>query len=474
MKKKDEKLGLWLLVFVALGSMIGSGIFNSPKDLIQVANPQGTMLTWVIGGIGALMLALVFVYLAGRKPELKSGVYAYARDGFGDYMGFNSAWGYWSVGWLGNISYLALFFKTLNDLLGKQALSPIQSFFIGSAILWFYYAILRAGVKEGAILNFIVTVAKLIPIILIILLAPALFDWELFHITDWQWELAANGAATTPIQQVGNAMAIVLWCFVGVEAASVLSGRARKQKAVRTATILSTLIVLAIYMLITLIAMASIPAGELASSETPLALVLERTIIGVAGGIIIKLGIMVSVLGASLSWILLSVETMYAAARDNVMPRYLAKVNSKGTPVNALLLTQGFTQVFLLAILSPRLNETYLAAITIATTLVLIPYLLSSLYAVKTALRYRKEEKTARNVIIALLGTLYSTYVIYAVGIKYLFLSVLFYGIGSLLFIKAKKEKKEQPKQWEWAVIILLLAGTLLIVVQILTGKIIL
>ncbi len=472
MKKKDEKLGLWLLVFVALGSMIGSGIFNSPKDLIQVANPQGTMLTWVIGGIGALMLALVFVYLAGRKPELKSGVYAYARDGFGDYMGFNSAWGYWSVGWLGNISYLALFFKTLNDLLGKQALSPIQSFFIGSAILWFYYAILRAGVKEGAILNFIVTVAKLIPIILIILLAPALFDWELFHITDWQWELAANGAATTPIQQVGNAMAIVLWCFVGVEAASVLSGRARKQKAVRTATILSTLIVLAIYMLITLIAMASIPAGELASSETPLALVLERTIIGVAGGIIIKLGIMVSVLGASLSWILLSVETMYAAARDNVMPRYLAKVNSKGTPVNALLLTQGFTQVFLLAILSPRLNETYLAAITIATTLVLIPYLLSSLYAVKTALRYRKEEKTARNVIIALLGTLYSTYVIYAVGIKYLFLSVLFYGIGSLLFIKAKKEKKEQPKQWEWAVIILLLAGTLLIVVQILTGKI--
>ncbi|MDY9917647.1 MAG: basic amino acid/polyamine antiporter [Proteiniphilum sp.] len=472
MKKKDEKLGLWLLVFVALGSMIGSGIFNSPKDLIQVANPQGTMLTWVIGGIGALMLALVFVYLAGRKPELKSGVYAYARDGFGDYMGFNSAWGYWSVGWLGNISYLALFFKTLNDLLGKQALSPIQSFFIGSAILWFYYAILRAGVKEGAILNFIVTVAKLIPIILIILLAPALFDWELFHITDWQWELAANGAATTPIQQVGNAMAIVLWCFVGVEAASVLSGRARKQKAVRTATILSTLIVLAIYMLITLIAMASIPAGELASSETPLALVLERTIIGVAGGIIIKLGIMVSVLGASLSWILLSVETMYAAARDSVMPRRLAKVNSRGTPVNALLLTQCFTQVFLLAILSPRLNETYLAAITIATTLVLIPYLLSSLYAVKTALRYRKEEKTARNVIIALLGTLYSTYVIYAVGIKYLFLSVLFYGIGSLLFIKAKKEKKEQPKQWEWAVIILLLTGTLLIVVQILTGKI--
>ncbi|NLX67320.1 MAG: arginine:ornithine antiporter, partial [Bacteroidales bacterium] len=115
-----------------------------------------------------------------------------------------------------------------------------------------------------------------------------------------------------------------------------------------------------------------------------------------------------------------------------------------------------------------------LAAITIATTLVLIPYLLSSLYAVKTAIHYRKEEKTVRNLIIALLGTLYSLYVIYAVGIKYLYLSVLFYGVGSLLFIKAKREKKEQPKQWEWVVIILLLTGMLLIAVQILTGKIIL
>ncbi|MEA5045423.1 MAG: amino acid permease, partial [Petrimonas sp.] len=95
--KQQKQLGLWLLVFVSLGSMIGSGIFNSPKDLIHVANPMGTLATWIFGGIGALMLALVFIYLSAKKPELKSGIYAYARDGFGDYMGFNSAWGYWSL-----------------------------------------------------------------------------------------------------------------------------------------------------------------------------------------------------------------------------------------------------------------------------------------------------------------------------------------------------------------------------------------
>lgn len=471
MQEKDKKLGLWLLVFIALGSMIGSGIFNSPKDLISVANPQGTMIAWVIGGLGALMLALVFVYLASRKPDLKSGVFAYARDGFGDFMGFNSAWGYWSVGWLGNVSYLALFFKTLNDLLGSNALSPLHAFIIGSLFLWSFFLILMAGIREGAILNFIVTTAKLLPIILIIFLGFALVNADLFQVENWQNSLAASGEPTAPATQVKGAMAIILWCFVGMEAASVLSGRAKSQRTVRLSIIISLLIVLSVYMLITFIAMSSVSAKDLAAAETPLALVLEQTAVGAAGGMIVKIGIMVSVLGASLSWIMLSVETLYAAALDGVLPRSFRKVNKKGTPVNALLLTQCFTQVFLISILSPQLNETYLAAITIGTTLVLIPYLLSSLYAVKIALINRKNE-SPHHLIVALLGTIYSLYVIFAVGIKYLFLSVLFYAIGSLLFIKAKREQKKQPKRWEWAVITVLLTGSVIIIGLILSGKI--
>jgi arginine:ornithine antiporter/lysine permease len=461
------------LVFIALGSMIGSGIFNSPKDLISSANPQGAMIAWLIGGFGALMLALVFVYLAARKPELKSGIYAYARDGFGDFMGFNSAWGYWSLGWLGNIGFIALFFKTFNDLLGDKAISPLQAFIIGSLIIWIFFFILKAGIREGAILNFIVTTAKLIPVILIIVLGVLLVKSDLFIVENWQTRLASTGEPTSPTIQIKSAMAIILWCFVGMEAASVLSGRAKSQKIVRLTIIISLLIVLGVYMLITFIAMSSIPADKLAASETPLALVLEQTAVGAAGGVIVKLGIMVSVLGASFSWIMLSVETLYVAAVDNVLPRIFKKVNKNGTPVTVLLITQGFTQIFLISILSPKLNETYLAAITIATTLALIPYLLSSLYAVKIAMINRKRE-SLHHLIIALLGTIYSLYVIFAVGIKYLILSLLFYAIGSLLFIKAKREQKKQPKPWEWTVIVLLLIGSLIITGLIFSGKIIL
>lgn len=468
--KQQKQLGLWLLVFVSLGSMIGSGIFNSPKDLINVANPMGTLITWIIGGTGALMLALVFIYLSAKKPELKSGIYAYARNGFGDYMGFNSAWGYWSLGWLGNISYLVLFFKTLNDLLGEYALSPLTCFILGSAILWLYYFILLSGVREGAILNFVVTVAKLVPIALVILLGIWLVNNEIFNVPDWQTKLASNGKSTTPLLQVKDAMAVVLWCFVGIEAAAVLSGRAKSQQTVRKAITISVLSVLTIYMLVTFVAMASVPAKDMVASDTPISLVLGKTIIGSAGSLIVKVGIMISVLGASLSWIILSVETMYASAREGVMPKALAKTNKKGTPVNALLLTQIFTQVFLLSILSPAFNETYLMVITIGTTMVLIPYLLSSLYAVKISFGDNREKNI--NKLIAVVGTLYSTYVIYAVGIKYLFLSIIFYAIGAIIFLKGRREQKLKPKHWEWAFMLTLIVAAILLVILIAKGTI--
>lgn len=472
MKQKDDKLGLWLLVFVGIGSMIGSGIFNSPKDLIHVANPQSTLIAWIIGGLGALMLAFVFIFLANRKPNLTSGIYEYAKDGFGDYMGFNAAWGYWSLGWLGNVSYLVLFFKTLNDLLGDKALSPTICFWAGSAILWIYYFIIRAGIKEGAITNFIVTIAKLIPIVLAIVAGIGLMNPEIFHVADWQHTLASTGQKTNVVAQIGDAMAIILWCFVGVESASVLSGRAADQKTVQRATLISVLTVLAIYVLLTVISMSAIPAKELYASPTPIALLLEKTSIGQTGAIIVKLGIMLSVLGAGLSWTLLSVETMYAAARDGVMPKILARENRKKTPINALLLTQLFTQIFLLSILSPNMNNTYLAAITIGTSLVLIPYFLSSLYAVKISWQNKITGGNFRFFTISLLGTIYSVYVIVSVGLRYLIFTILFYAVGIILFIKAKKEKNESIKLWEKIVMAILCLVAAILIYLFLSKKI--
>lgn len=451
--------------------MIGSGIFNSPKDLIGVANPQSAMLSWLIGGFGALMLALVFVYLNDKRPDLRSGIFNYAREGFGDYMGFNAAWGYWSMGWLGNISYLLLFFKTLNDLLGNNALSPITAFIVASVINWIYFYVIASGVKEGAITNMIVTIAKLLPIFLVIILGFIFIKNGNFTVPDWKYQLASTGDKTTPFLQIKNAMAIILWCFVGLEASTVLAGRAKSQRAVRSATIISLLVALTIYILVSVVSMSVVPAKELYNSTTPLALVLSKTYIGQVGSFIVQIGIMVSVIGAGLSWLLLSTETMYSAARSGVMPIFVIKENRKQVPINSLLMSLVFVQFFLLALLSPAINKMYLTAITLATSLVLIPYLLSTLYAVKLSFK-DLNSKNFIHFIIAILGVVYSVYVIYTVGLKYLIFTLIFYSIGSALFYKAKKERNESIKRWEVSVIFTLIISSIIIIYLLLSGKI--
>jgi arginine:ornithine antiporter / lysine permease len=101
----STKLTLLPLVALVVGSMIGGGVFNLPKDMSSGAGPGAIILGWVVTGIGMLMLAFVYQNLAVRKPQLNAGPYAYARAGFGDFVGFNSAWGYWISAFLGNVAY---------------------------------------------------------------------------------------------------------------------------------------------------------------------------------------------------------------------------------------------------------------------------------------------------------------------------------------------------------------------------------
>lgn len=78
-----------------MGSMIGAGIFALPVTFAMKTGAFGAIIAWCIAGAGMLMLALVFRTLSERKPELESGIYAYPKAGFGNFLGFSSVMGYW-------------------------------------------------------------------------------------------------------------------------------------------------------------------------------------------------------------------------------------------------------------------------------------------------------------------------------------------------------------------------------------------
>ena len=113
MSQQTQKLRLNALIALVVGSMIGGGIFSLPQNIAEHAAGGAVLIGWGITAVGMLALAFVFQTLANRKPELDSGVYAYAKAGFGDYMGFSSAWGYWISAWMGNVGYFVLLFSTL-------------------------------------------------------------------------------------------------------------------------------------------------------------------------------------------------------------------------------------------------------------------------------------------------------------------------------------------------------------------------
>ena len=111
-----RKFPLTTLIAMVVGSMVGAGIFSLPRNFALATGVFGALIAWVIAGTGMLMLAFVFQTLAVRKPELDAGVYAYAKAGFGEYLGFFSAFGYWASACIGNVTYWVLISSTLGLL----------------------------------------------------------------------------------------------------------------------------------------------------------------------------------------------------------------------------------------------------------------------------------------------------------------------------------------------------------------------
>lgn len=110
----EKKLGLSALTALVLSSMLGAGVFSLPQNMAAVASPAALLIGWGITGAGILLLAFAMLILTRIRPELDGGIFTYAREGFGELIGFCSAWGYWLCAVIANVSYLVIVFSALS------------------------------------------------------------------------------------------------------------------------------------------------------------------------------------------------------------------------------------------------------------------------------------------------------------------------------------------------------------------------
>ena len=439
---RDQKVSLPTLTAMVIGSMIGSGVFLLPRRFGTETGVAGALIAWAIAGAGMLMLAFVFQRLATRKPDLDAGLFTYAKAGFGDYMGFNAAFGFWASACAGNCSYWVLIMTTLGALFpALGAGNTVLAVVLSSAGVWLFFYLILRGVKEAAVINRIVTYAKIIPIIVFIVIAIIAFKGGIF--ADNFWGGDGNYSWTSLFEQAKGTMLITVFVFLGIEGASVYSRFARKREDVGRATVIGFLSVLAVLMLVTLTSYGVMPQSELAGVSQPSVASVLESIVGPWGSVFIKAGVILSVLGAYLAWTLMAAEMLYIPAKSSDMPRFLTRENAHGAPVPALIMAGGLVQLLLILLLFASEALDFMLDLTAA--LALIPYLLAAGYALKLTLTretYEDGRSLVPDMVIAALATVYTTFLVWAAGWDHLLLSCILYAVGAILYFIARRERR--------------------------------
>ena len=192
----------------------------------------------------------------------------------------------------------------------------------------------------------------------------------------------------------------------------------------------------------TLLSYGVLPQQELAGVAQPsMASVLEA-IVGHWGSIFIRVGVVLSVLGAYLAWTLMAAEVLYIPAKADDMPRFLARTNSKGAPVAALVLAATLIQLLLVLLLFTAEALDFMLDLTAALSL--IPYFLAAAYAMKMAVTretYADGKALVGDMVIAAVATVYTLFLVYAAGTDKLLLSCILYAPAAALYFKARRER---------------------------------
>ncbi|MCE4962120.1 arginine-ornithine antiporter [Staphylococcus chromogenes] len=463
-----QKLNKSSLIGLVIGSMIGGGAFNIISDMGSQAGGLALIIGWVITAIGMIALAFVFQSLTNARPDLDGGIYSYAQAGFGDFIGFCSAWGYWFAAFLGNVAYATLLMSAVGNFFPIfQNGNTLPSIIVASILLWGVHFLILKGVETAAFINSIVTVAKLIPIFLVIVCMIVVFNFDTFMAG---FSGTASDAITWPaiLSLVKGIMLVTVWIFTGIEGAVVFSSRAKSKKDVGTATVIGLTSVLIIYFLMTVLAQGVIQQNHLADLGHPSMAHVLAHIVGDWGAVFVNIGLIISVLGAWLGWTLLAGELPYVVAKNDLFPKWFAKENRNGAPVNSLLITNILVQLFLISMLFTE--SAYQFAFSLASSAILIPYMFSAFYLVKYNIAQR--ETSMVRWITGGVASIYAIWLIYAAGLEYLLLTMILYIPGVIVFIKVQNNLNKKPKTVEWVIIGLILLFAIIGIVKLMTHSI--
>jgi basic amino acid/polyamine antiporter, APA family len=406
MNASPRVLGLWSAIALVAGNMIGSGVFLLPASLA----PYGaiSLIGWGITLGGALLLAMTFSRLAARGAQA-GGPYAYAREAFGDTVGFIIAWSYWISIWCANAAIAVAFAGSLGSLFPALVASPVRGAAVALAALWLCAAINLIGVREAGRLQIVTTVLKLLPLLLFGGIAIWLIEPQYLQPTN---DTLPNGmlASDAPLSMASTihaTVALTLWAFLGLEAATIPAGAIQDaERTIPRATLIGTLLAGIATILACTAVLGLLPPDVAKTSTAPMADA-AKALWGPAAGMGIAVVAAISCIGALNGWVLLSAQLPMAAAHDGLFPRTFAKLDAQGTPRMGIVVSTLLASLLVVANYTDSLVKVFTFSILLSTAATLLPYVFSSAAWLKLGRRGR---------IVAALALLYSVYALIGTG----------------------------------------------------------
>jgi len=368
MSTSPKVIGQWTLVALVIGNMIGSGIFVLPASMAPFG--AASLLGWCVSVSGAMMLALVFSWLARIIPN-HGGAYAYARQAFGDRAGFVVAWSYWVCTWSANAAIAVAFAGSLGALWPAATATTLRSGLCALGALWLCTAVNLAGVREAGRVAMLTTLLKLVPLVVFGLLGIAALHAGAYR------PFNPSGASLTSVTL--STATLALWALLGLETATVPTGVVKDPlRTVPRATVIGTLIAGLATMLACTVVVGLLPAGALRASAAPMAAAAASTW-GSVAGMVMAVVAAISCFGTLNGWVLLQAQTTLAAAQDGLFPAPFARIDRHGTPWIGLLVSSILASLLIAANYTRSLVALFTFVILLSTATTLLPYLMTTL-----------------------------------------------------------------------------------------------
>ena len=310
---------------LSVNDVVGSGVYLILP--VAAALLLGAASVWAIlaAGLAVLLLVLCFAEAASYFDRA-GGAIVYTRVAFGEFVGFEVGWMTW-IARIASVASLSVFFSRAVGYLwdgANHGVGQAVTIFLELALLTWINV---RGVKSGALTAVVLAFGKLTP--LFILIAVGVFAIEPSRLFPVPAPERANFV---------KAALLVLYAYSGFENTAAPAGEFKNPKRdVPFALVVQIVIVTAVYTLVQLVALGTVP--DLGVSKTPLADA-GRILMGPIGGLLLTLGAALSVLGTNNNTILAGPRYLYALAETGRLPRALARIHPRYRTPHVAILTQ--------------------------------------------------------------------------------------------------------------------------------------